>query len=258
MVHKKHQKKYINILFIPDDESSPRRLRLRYGMLRFLTVLGAVLVVVLIFAAATYGRLVLSAYENLRLREQNKMLREQVARVDAMARQLNELKSLGKKVRSTLSGYVNLDGSSTALTAGSSTSDAVGDVPFSLLTSLPTKAPVVGFLSQEYRQHQHNGIDIAAPEGTPVLAAGNGVVLFSGWTRDGGNTIIIGHPTGYYTFYKHNLRNAVVVNQKVEQGQVIAYLGNSGLKSSGPHLHFEVWKDGRVIDPRFLVVEYQK
>ncbi|GAB4329747.1 MAG: hypothetical protein Kow0037_04950 [Calditrichia bacterium] len=256
MAHKKHQKKYLNILFIPDDESSPRRLRLRYGLLRLLAGLGIVLVVVLIFAAVTYGRLVVSAYENLRLREQNKILREQVARVEEMSRQLDELKNLGKKVRSTLTGYVNLNEGGTGLASGAR-EDAAGDVPFSLLTSLPTKAPVIGFVSQEYHQHQHNGIDIAAPEGTPVLAAGSGVVLFAGWTRDGGNTVIIGHPTGYYTFYKHNLRNVVVVNQKVEQGQVIAYLGNSGLKSSGPHLHFEVWKDGRVIDPRFLVVEYQ-
>ncbi|GAB4368643.1 MAG: peptidoglycan DD-metalloendopeptidase family protein [Calditrichia bacterium] len=256
MAHKKYRRKYLNILLIPDDESSPKNIKVRYS---FLTAAGITLLVVLfllLIGVFSYSRLVLQAYENISLRQENAELLKQVQQVNELSAEVSNLKALSQKVRNSLTGYVKIaenteqPGESAGQTAEEESSN------FSILTSIPIKAPIIGFISQEFKKPLHNGIDIVAPEGTPVVAAGSGTVLFTGWTVDGGNTIIIGHGNGYYTYYKHNLRNVVFSNQWVEQGQVIGYLGNSGQKSYGPHLHFEVWKDGEPINPKYLILEY--
>lgn len=94
----------------------------------------------------------------------------------------------------------------------------------------------------------HTGIDIPAPNGTNVIAADRGTVIFSGWMNGYGNTVIIDHGDAISTLYAHHSRNLVSVGQVVARGQVIAEVGSTGF-STGPHLHFEVRRNGRHIDP---------
>lgn len=94
----------------------------------------------------------------------------------------------------------------------------------------------------------HNGEDIAVPSGTPVHAADGGVVVVSGWEGGYGNYIAIDHGNGISTGYGHNSRLLVRQGDKVVKGQVIAYSGSTGL-STGPHVHFEVRKNGIPVDP---------
>ncbi len=90
----------------------------------------------------------------------------------------------------------------------------------------------------------HKGIDIAAPVGTPIVAAADGVVVVSGWDRGGyGKRVDIQHPDGTRTLYGHNSRLLVAVGQQVRQGQQISAMGNTG-RSTGPHLHFEFHMPG--------------
>ncbi|AKG24591.1 hypothetical protein IJ00_11815 [Calothrix sp. 336/3] len=99
--------------------------------------------------------------------------------------------------------------------------------------------PTQGIISQGFHPN-HEGIDIAGPAGTPVVAAAPGRVYQAGWSDwGGGNLIIIQHPNRYFTVYAHNRRLLVQEGQQVEQGQIIAEMGSTG-KSTGPHLHFEV------------------
>jgi lipoprotein NlpD len=98
----------------------------------------------------------------------------------------------------------------------------------------------------------HDGIDIAAAPGTPVLAAADGEVLFSDVLRGYGNVVIVRHRGGYITVYAHNRGNAVKEGQVVQRGQQIAEVGQSG-RATGPSLHFEVRKDNLARDPlRYL------
>ncbi len=94
----------------------------------------------------------------------------------------------------------------------------------------------------------HNGEDIAVPSGTPVRAADGGAVVVSGWEGGYGNYIAIDHGNGISTGYGHNSRLLVRQDDKVIKGQVIAYSGSTGL-STGPHVHFEVRRNGIPIDP---------
>lgn len=92
---------------------------------------------------------------------------------------------------------------------------------------------------------QHNGIDIAAPIGTPIIAAASGAVVFAGWSNQGlGYQVTIRHPDGNLSVYGHNQRLLVTSGQTVERGQQIAEMGSTGY-STGPHLHFEIHPQGR-------------
>lgn len=96
----------------------------------------------------------------------------------------------------------------------------------------------------------HTGVDYAAPSGTPVVALGDGVVTHRGWAGGGGNTIKIKHPGNYVTSYMHlrGYAKGISVGTRVARGQLIGYVGSTGL-STGPHLDFRVYKNGKPIDP---------
>ena len=96
---------------------------------------------------------------------------------------------------------------------------------------------------------KHNGIDIKAREGSNILAADGGKVIYSGSKlRSFGNMIVIRHPRGIYTLYAHNQVNYVQVGQRVGRGQVIGRVGHTG-RSTGSHLHFEVRLGDEALNP---------
>ncbi len=105
------------------------------------------------------------------------------------------------------------------------------------------------------RQQQHNGLDIAAPYGCDIKAAGKGKVVFAGRKGGYGNLVILDHGYGIQTYYAHASRLLVEVDQEVEKGEVIAKVGSTG-RSTGPHLHFEVRINDVPIDPlKYITVE---
>lgn len=121
--------------------------------------------------------------------------------------------------------------------------------------ALPLFSPVSAPISRGYEPDEaHYGVDFAAPLGTTVSAAADGYVVFAGWTYDEGNTIILSHGNGIITAYKHNsalLRNT---GTGVQRGEPIALVGSTGRTSTGPHLHFEVLRDGVPQDPVRLIL----
>lgn len=95
----------------------------------------------------------------------------------------------------------------------------------------------------------HNGVDMNAPEGTPVVAAADGLVVYASDTIDGfGNFVVIVHPNGWTTAYAHNSEMFVEAGQHVHRGDRIALVGQTGL-AHGPHVHFEMYAHGRPVDP---------
>lgn len=117
--------------------------------------------------------------------------------------------------------------------------------------------PVQGYQSSGYglRRHpilgytrMHAGVDFAAPYGSPIRAASDGVVSFAGWHGGHGRYIRLGHSNGLGTGYGHMSRIAVSPGTRVRAGQVIGYVGSTGL-STGPHLHYEVYRGGVTVNP---------
>lgn len=122
----------------------------------------------------------------------------------------------------------------------------------------PSPWPTHGWISSPFgyrispftgRKAFHKGIDIATHFGTPIYAVSQGIVSFSGRKGEYGKLVIIQHAFGFSTLYGHNSINIVKSGDRVECGQLIAYVGNTG-RSTAPHLHYEIKRDGRCLNPR--------
>ena len=98
----------------------------------------------------------------------------------------------------------------------------------------------------------HPGVDFDGSYGDDILAVGSGVVSYSGNKPGYGNTVEIDHGNGYVTRYAHNSKNLVTVGDPIRDGDVIGKVGSTG-RSTGTHVHFEVWRDGRVVNPNEFV-----
>jgi murein DD-endopeptidase MepM/ murein hydrolase activator NlpD len=115
--------------------------------------------------------------------------------------------------------------------------------------------PVNGYISRGFDPERgHYGIDIVVKDGTPVYASAGGFVVFSGYTNNYGHIIILSHSDGYLSIYKHCSVILKKEREFVKQGDLIAQSGNSGLATTGPHLHFEIWHNGKPVDSETLLI----
>jgi murein DD-endopeptidase MepM/ murein hydrolase activator NlpD len=131
-----------------------------------------------------------------------------------------------------------------------------------LLASVPSVMPTKGWTTSGFKRRRdpftgrmtwHRGLDIATNIGTPVVAPADGIVTYSGRKVDFGNIVSIDHGNGYKTRYGHNSKLLARRGQRVKRGQVIAFVGNTG-RSTGPHLHYEVLRDGVPVNPRDFIL----
>ncbi|MBI5906089.1 MAG: M23 family metallopeptidase [Deltaproteobacteria bacterium] len=123
--------------------------------------------------------------------------------------------------------------------------------------STPVGLPGAGTVSSPYgyRNHPvheekkfHTGVDISVPSGSRVKATANGIVSFAGWTENSGIVVVVEHGHGFSTAYAHNRKTLVRVGQRIARGETIAMSGSTGV-STGPHVHYEIWRNGRHTDP---------
>lgn len=135
------------------------------------------------------------------------------------------------------------------------------------LAHTPSVSPVEGraWLASKFggrrdpytrRWREHEGLDLAARPGTPIIAPADGKVILSGEKGTWGRVVIIDHGYGFETRYTHNRKNLVEAGQEVKRYQRIAELGSSG-RATGPHVHYEVNKLGKPVDPMFHIVNLE-
>ncbi|MBQ0712992.1 MAG: peptidoglycan DD-metalloendopeptidase family protein [Porticoccus sp.] len=124
----------------------------------------------------------------------------------------------------------------------------------SAVTGRPIKkgwmSSVFGYRTDPFKGHRawHNGVDFAGKDGSDIVAVASGVVTWSGDKNGYGQVLELDHGEGHITRYAHNKKNLVNVGDTVKKGEVIGLMGSSG-RSTGPHVHFEVYKNGRAVDP---------
>ena len=131
------------------------------------------------------------------------------------------------------------------------------------LASTPSVLPAAGWLSSRFGHRtdpftgtwtMHWGVDISTNVGNPIVATADGIVIKVQYDKYLGNSVTISHGNGFTTVYGHMSKFAVKAGKKVKRGEVIGYIGKTG-KAAGPHVHYEVWKDGKKVDPSNYILE---
>jgi len=123
---------------------------------------------------------------------------------------------------------------------------------------LPAGSPVAnGFPTRGFDARDgHYGVDVAVSEGTRVRAIASGYVVLADWMQGGGHTIAVQHADGYLSVYKHNKRLLKQTGDRVRVQEALAVSGNTGQITTGPHVHFEVWRNGLAQNPRSYITSW--
>jgi murein DD-endopeptidase MepM/ murein hydrolase activator NlpD len=123
------------------------------------------------------------------------------------------------------------------------------------LSKLHLFCPIKGSITNTYDAVSHHfGIDIVSNANEPILSVKEGTVIMAGWTLEAGYVIQIQHPNNLLSVYKHNSKLLKQMGDRVRAGEVIAIIGNTGEYTTGPHLHFELWHNGRPLNPKDYIV----
>ena len=250
--------KKFTLLLIPDDESETKSYSISKNLLRFIFI---IMVIILIGLITLIIKSVPSINNYAMLNKKYNKLAQERMKVIELSEGLKRIKQMNQFVRNSLGAEFNFSQNPEMM---DSVLMLIPDDNFiSFSDNIPSFAPIEGFISQRMEnkfsmaENLHDGIDIVAKEGTPIKASASGLVIFSGWTYEMGNQIILYHGDGYFTHYGHNQQNLKYQLDIVKRGEVIGLVGNSGI-SSGPHLHFEIWKDKKSIDPLLYFPEFKK
>jgi murein DD-endopeptidase MepM/ murein hydrolase activator NlpD len=255
----------VTIMLHRDGDVHSRSVRLPVWLFRTLAVAGTVVGVLILLGVVLYTPIVRTAARVPGLNREIADLRAENAKVTELARTLEGLESRYEQVRSMLGGDIV-----------PSRAREVSPIPiarplrarypgtaehFEREPSVPRHWPVdgQGMVTRgvsvgERGDEPHAGLDIAIPVGTPIRASGGGVVADAGRDGEYGLFVRLTHPDGFETMYGHASRLLVERGDSVTAGEVIALSGSTG-RSTAPHLHFEIRRDGRSIDPQTLVQE---
>lgn len=280
----------VSLIIVSSNASNTREFRLSrfwYRTLVGLVCTGLVSMLALVVFSPYLAGVIMAETAGQPWKEQLKAAHE---KTQQLTRELTEMKQIAKSIRA-LAGVEDYESSAPApITEYTSFVDgpAAGEsalnlrenqLPFllqdrwipvdekdlnkrqvTLFRSMPSIWPVRGWVTREFQNtsdpvtRRHFGMDFAAREGAPVMAAGDGIALFADWDKDLGWLVEIEHGYGYTTRYGHNSSLRIERGQRVRRGQIIALVGSTG-RSSAPHLHYEVWKENMPVDPRDFLPE---
>ncbi len=244
----------LTVLLVPDGGERTHTLHFSLTWLR--VIFGAALVTALLLAgmAASWGLLASRAHQAGELEAEVAALRAENAQIAGLAEQFAEIEARYEGLRALVSPDSLQERTGVWLpsaSGGARTSRVVED------QSLPGSWPLSegGFVTQrllEGSPEEHPGIDIAVPSGTYIRAAGAGTVLQVGEDPVYGYFVVLDHAEGYRSLYGHASLLLAEEGMEVRQGEVIGLTGSSG-RSSAPHLHFEILRDGEPLDPLTMV-----
>jgi len=247
------------------NADATRSYEVSYRRLKVMLVLAGTAALLLLMMAGSWFWLAGQAARVPGLSSEVRQLRRDRVRVEELARTVNHLNAEYAKVRAMLgadsAALPAIVDSAAAPAAGDSASadsaDAEDETALAPRSSLPRRWPLAarGFVTRGHLARlrgSHPGMDIAVASGSRILAAGGGTVAEVGEDSVYGRFVRIAHPNGYESLYAHASSLLVHARQRVPAGETIALSGSTGV-STAPHLHFEIRKDGRPVDPGTLI-----
>lgn len=269
------QKKLATVLFIGNDDKEPRSFQIpAYFLLRSKLVLTTVSLLVL-FIISLSGYFCFSYIseksKNNQLTEQIGDMQNDLKLVDSLQIK-NKVNNIEDRL-SQINDFLRERGVSIDSAAGGDDSDTLNlridpsvyefydnytNSVFQDLKNIPVGFPYTGDVSSSYGNRRnpfggrggefHSGIDLKGPTGDPIKATADGEVVNATWKGGYGICVVLDHGNGYQTYFGHLSGTNVMQGQKVKAGDVIGFLGSTG-RSTGPHLHYEIRKDGVDINP---------
>lgn len=252
---------------MPDSGQSSLEWNVPFIYFRVLVAVIVVGLLALLFLIFSSGSLILERQQRRILERRLDSMTSRVARVHSLETQLEETTLVLLKVQEMLGVRETMPDSALATLAsrGMRSGEAMAllegrlsSAGQQMLHASPSTWPLRGWVTREFNgkrgDEYHPGTDIAAAYGSPVRAAGDGTVLVAGWNEEYGNFVLIDHGFGITTLYGHNSSLAVRKEDRVRAGDVVAFLGDTG-RSTGPHLHFEVRRNGIPVDPRTFLLD---
>jgi murein DD-endopeptidase MepM/ murein hydrolase activator NlpD len=247
----------LSFIIVPHGDLETRTYEISYGLLKGLLAAGFVLVAVFVVMASTWWIVAAQAARVGGLVAEVERLESERSRVVALARDLAEAEQQYARVRQLLGVEGGNAGQEVVLPPLRSGDAAESALPAQV--NWPTAWPLAtgGFITQMSERAgagDHPGLDIAVSSDSYIRAAGAGVVLDAGTDDVYGHYILIDHGDGLESMYGHASRLFVRAGDRVERNEVIALSGSTG-RSTAPHLHFEIRKDGKPVDPLAYVAQ---
>ena len=259
-----HAGRKLTIMVHRDGALESRSVRVPVWLARAAVTAAVVLGALIVIGAVLYAPIVRTAARVPGLNREIARLEAENAKVTHLARTLAVLERRYEQLRTMLGGDVVPASASTGRVPIARALDALppgADSPYETAPSVPRHWPIAdrgivtrGVATASDRGGPHQGLDIAVPVSTPIRATGGGRVEEAGTDDEYGLYVLLTHPDGFESMYGHASRLLVQAGDTVRAGEVIALSGSTG-RSTAPHLHFEIRRDGRAIDPRSLVEE---
>jgi murein DD-endopeptidase MepM/ murein hydrolase activator NlpD len=262
------KRKGLTILIVPEGSTRSFRKKLSYTTLY--AILAVVLIVIggFVFMIVNYSRVYYVALQAEMLRRRNVKLEEQWKKITRIERDLLLIKRTDERIRRMLGAGATPPASAPMVSEGASTFEQAeasfeasssdepepdsAEAADNQLEKIPSIWPARGWTSRLWSQ-DHTAIDIAAATGTPIVSTTSGQVTRAGWDDRYGKIIEIENDQGFLTIYGHCSRLLAREGELVSKGDVIGFVGSTGL-SSAPHLHYEIHFKGKPVDPmRYLV-----
>jgi murein DD-endopeptidase MepM/ murein hydrolase activator NlpD len=241
------KKRYYTLHLISDSRANPFKLTFNIIVVRLIITFLLLVIIGVIAGTAVF---LPRALKYNALNDENEQLIKDRLKVIRILSDYNKIRQMDQYIRSVLGADLNIPSmdsiniDSLLIPPGITNHRKEKAIEISYLDNVPIYPPVDGYITQGFiddhvlTQDNHYGVDIAAPEGHPIRASAY-------------------HPNGYFTIYGHNQRNVVEEHQYLNRGDIIGYLGNTGI-SKGPHLHFEIWREGKPIDPQSMIYSYRR